>query len=194
MSAKKQRWIQLLFLLSFAVGGVQVNDMLNREKPPHREFERTPMDEFDWPEAGMAVELPGIPKKVERDVSKFGVVMSFSGRSAFDGVVSYMAAFVDYPLELPLPVTAEELVELVRWQLTETFSGEEIVVKPRTFGKHIAFEAWTSGEPGSRSASRFRLVLVGRRGYILTVTGMQHELDAPKTDRFFESFRPLDEP
>jgi hypothetical protein len=49
-------------------------------------------------------------------------------RSAFDGVVSYAAGFTDYPDEIPLPDTAEDLAELGHWQLPEAYSDEEVVV------------------------------------------------------------------
>jgi hypothetical protein len=82
MSLKKQRWIQLLAVLAFAIGVVQVNDMLIREqitaeKSPRRNFERIPLEEFEWPEAAIAVRLPGSPNELQQNVEKFGVVLPF---------------------------------------------------------------------------------------------------------------------
>jgi hypothetical protein len=93
-----------------------------------------------------------------------------------------------------LPETAEDLAEFSDWQLREASSEEVVVVKPLTRGGYIGIEVRRSGKPGSRFASRFLLILVGRRGYVLTVTAADDELDSPTVDRFFESFRLLDEP
>ncbi len=76
--------------------------------------ERIPLKEFEWPEAGIAVRLPGSPKELQQNIEKFGVVLPFCVRSAFDGVVSYAVGFTDYPEEIPLPDTVEQFFESFR--------------------------------------------------------------------------------
>jgi hypothetical protein len=56
MSLNKRRWLQLLFVLAFAIGLVQLNDMLIQEeiaavKSPPRDFKRIALEEFKWPES-----------------------------------------------------------------------------------------------------------------------------------------------
>jgi hypothetical protein len=192
------RWFHALILIIVVSVAVRLNDMIVREeiassKSPRPIPQRTSLQEFVWPEARCAVDLPGVPSEINQDVEKLGVVLALYARTAFDGVVTYMAAYVDYPPEVALPESAEELATWGEWQFSDSHPDAEVVAKPVTHREYAGVEVRISGKPGSRSANRTRLILVGRRGFVQTVTATPGELDSRTADQFFESFRVLDD-
>jgi hypothetical protein len=153
-------------------------------------FQRSaPWQKFNSPEGKFSVLMPSRPKLQVNDVEGAAGKSTHYNYTSVKNIGLFAVMYFDHPVELKDAAQRESRLDVIRDGVVASLGGEMISEKKiKLYGNPGREFSVRKTEQGSEDVYQWRIFLVGKRVYQLSVATERKDSGSPDVTKFFTSF------